>query len=1223
MKILGIRFKNLNSLMGEWNIDFTHPDYSFNGIFAITGPTGSGKTTILDALCLGLYGRTPRLDKVTKSSNEIMSRQAGECFAEVTFETQRGRYRCHWYQHRARRKPDGELQPARHEISDAVSDKVLESKMNRVDEFIEKATGMDFERFTRSMLLAQGGFAAFLQATPDKRAPILEQITGTEVYSRISRQVHERFSAESKKLELLQAELKGIQVLSEEQISELNVTMTGRQAREIEIKQSLDFIRKALNWLGDIARFERELESLEIKRKDYEERRTAFDPEAKRLERSLKALGLEGDYEKVISLRNLQKTELTQLNEALSIEPDNDKARAEALELKASWETKLNDAKSKQASEAEVIKTVRALDARIGEQKKQLAEKDNAILKIGEKEAGLKTGMEGFQRDLDGSQSALKNVNIYLEKHADDAGLVSSLSAIALSFASLREIESKLSKSREASTTAESKKQVLSKGHKTLESGRDKIREDYENCRTKVQSIAEVISAVLKDRDIGEWREETDTLKDRERLLVQTGDSINRISRTGSGLSVLQKGMKTSKASQLSLSEEIKSVQQKKVLLENDIEHWETQVVLMNRIHDLEEDRQRLEEGKPCPLCGSTEHPYAVGKIPKLSAAEKALKEKKAEFKKASDNLGKLEAARAGNDTKIQQMEKEMGEKSAALESDSQIVATTMQALHIECASEERAARVEGEIARVRQVIAGNTGIIAEAEKKGKEEKKAQAELEKKRVALEIAEKALQDSNRKLDTLTLEHKRLVEDCTALEKDSETAFTTALKDLAPFGIVQIKSTELDGILDGLRARRDSWQTMQEEKSLQERNISALTAEIEKNRALLESLNKDMAAILKEREDLKGKYENLCSSRREMFGDRDPDVEEKTLTGAVQQATTEYEKARENLGSIEKQISALREKIRILKANIELRKTSLEKSEQELSARFKTAGFENEADYLSSRLGEDERNRLAERQNSLIREMTELDARRDDNLKSLACEREKNISDQPLEKLQKNLNTGEVELQQILTEIGGILKTLSDDKEMKQRQLERIRSIDAQKKELTRWQDLHALIGSADGKKFRNFAQGLTFEMMVRHANRQLKKMTDRYILIRDESQPLELNVIDNYQAGEIRSTKNLSGGESFIVSLALALGLSHMASQNVRVDSLFLDEGFGTLDEDALETALETLSGLQQDGKVIGVISHVAAFKERISTQIQVIPESGGKSRITGPGCCQI
>lgn len=131
-------------------------------------------------------------------------------------------------------------------------------------------------------------------------------------------------------------------------------------------------------------------------------------------------------------------------------------------------------------------------------------------------------------------------------------------------------------------------------------------------------------------------------------------------------------------------------------------------------------------------------------------------------------------------------------------------------------------------------------------------------------------------------------------------------------------------------------------------------------------------------------------------------------------------------------------------------------------------------------------------------------------------------------------------------------------------------------------------------------------------MVSHANRQLEKMTDRYLLIRDDQQPLELNVVDNYQAGEIRSTKNLSGGESFIVSLTLALGLSKMASRRVRVDSLFLDE-------EALETALETLSGLQQDGKLIGIIPHVSALKERISTQINIIPVLGGRSSLSGPG----
>jgi exonuclease SbcC len=188
------------------------------------------------------------------------------------------------------------------------------------------------------------------------------------------------------------------------------------------------------------------------------------------------------------------------------------------------------------------------------------------------------------------------------------------------------------------------------------------------------------------------------------------------------------------------------------------------------------------------------------------------------------------------------------------------------------------------------------------------------------------------------------------------------------------------------------------------------------------------------------------------------------------------------------------------------------------------------------------------------------------------------------------------------------------------ELKEKRSEILNKLKIIEEETKQWSNLHTLIGSSDGKKFREFAQGLTFQVMVRYANNQLRTMTDRYLLVRDKKSPLELNVIDNYQAGEIRSTKNLSGGESFIISMALALGLSNMASRNVSIDSLFLDEGFGTLDEDSLEMALESLSTLHQDNKLIGIISHVGALKERINTQINVIPQAGGKSTITGPGC---
>ena len=198
MRILEVRLCNLNSLYGPWRIDFTAPAFAESGIFAVGGPTGAGKSTILDAICLALYGRTPRLGRIS-GDNEIMSRGSGECAAEVRFASQKGEFRCVWTQRRAHKKPDGPLQPPKHEIHEIAADgsaRLLTAKLLETAARVEAATGMDFDRFTRSMLLAQGGFAAFLNAAPDERAPVLEQITGTEIYSRISKRVHERKQAE-------------------------------------------------------------------------------------------------------------------------------------------------------------------------------------------------------------------------------------------------------------------------------------------------------------------------------------------------------------------------------------------------------------------------------------------------------------------------------------------------------------------------------------------------------------------------------------------------------------------------------------------------------------------------------------------------------------------------------------------------------------------------------------------------------------------------------------------------------------------------------------------------------------------------------------------------------------------------------------------------------------------------------------------------------------------
>lgn len=161
----------------------------------------------------------------------------------------------------------------------------------------------------------------------------------------------------------------------------------------------------------------------------------------------------------------------------------------------------------------------------------------------------------------------------------------------------------------------------------------------------------------------------------------------------------------------------------------------------------------------------------------------------------------------------------------------------------------------------------------------------------------------------------------------------------------------------------------------------------------------------------------------------------------------------------------------------------------------------------------------------------------------------------------------------------------------------------------------WSRLKELIGSHDGSKFRRIAQTISLAILTRHANRHLAKLSERYRIRPDENEPLNLLIEDLDQASVLRPMASLSGGESFLVSLALALGLSDLAGRTVRIDSLFIDEGFGSLDPDTLEVAVCALESLRQSHKTVGVISHVPALKDRIGTQIIVEKQAGGISRI--------
>lgn len=1229
MRILHIRFKNLNSLAGEWAIDLTHPAFLSDGIFVITGPTGAGKTTILDAVCLALYGRTPRLPRVTKSENEIMSRQTGECFAEVTFETRSGTFRCHWSQWRARKKASGELQAPRHELSDAVSGQVLESNVRGVADRVEEATGMDFERFTRSMLLAQGGFAAFLQAPPDQRAPILEQLTGTEIYSDVSKRVHARVVLERGKLETLETELAGIHLLEETEEQRLHTELAALVEQASEAARRSDQTQQALLWLEGIRTLQAELATLEDRKKQLAGRIEAFQPERRKLERANRALELSGAYAGLVSLRDAQAQALRQHKEYGEALPACEAGLRQAETAFASSGATLEHVKREREQGLKTIRSVREYDVKLAEKetalsalKRELAEREAAF-------AATQATSRNLTKQLADSQAALTDVLEALERTAADQGLIEHLSAIHHSCRQLLQLAETGREKKRAAETALTRQRETARIH--MEALSLKERQGQETTRLE-QAVAlrrKTLADLLGGRPIADWRARLMDMTARNGLLDKAEETLRRYETCLGAVKALERRQEKLAIDEAGFTQRLRTTEQEIRRLEAELEKEETERAECNRLRAFEEARRHLHDGEPCPLCGATEHPFAALSVPASAEPEERLAQLKEARKQSGTLLTSLQGDLAGvlreREWVTEQYQKEVAslaeqesrvrERLALLDEPS--LSAPLQELplpsalllslqDIREATEAERRLAERILQQAEQTDTELQSLMAAWEK---------ARLDGARLELNLQTAAHHKDNAEQEAGRIERERgsLLEQYTALRQ-------TVLQELRPYGIEALAADGLEALLHGLAERREAWLSREKRRDALQQKASALELEFRHLASRLLDMEKELGRQRETVRSLSEEREALQRDRRQLFEDKSPDEEEKRLNGLVEEAEKRLEAVRQTVDTARQHLAGLASKRETLERTLTERQAQLEPLEEDFRLRLSQTGFTDEAEYRDACLPEAERNSLAQKEQSLLTERAELEARLTDRIAQLATEREKQVTDSTREELDETLAALRNTLKRQQEAIGGLRQKLHDNHMVKLAHRERTAAVEAQRRECRRWNDLHDLIGSADGKKYRNFVQVLTFEIMIEHANRQLRRMTDRYLLLRNTDQPLELDVIDGYQAGEIRSTKNLSGGESFIVSLALALGLSQMASKTVRVDSLFLDEGFGTLDEDTLDTALDTLAGLHRDGKLIGVISHVAALKERIGTQIQVTPKTGGRSAVSGPGC---